>query len=186
MNNDADTSIQPEPDVEALIASIQDMSPSDLRDRYRALFGEETRSGNRRWLIRRIAWREQALREGDLTERARARAQELARDEDLRVRPPTLAEPAAGAGLRTLEGSMPARDARLPIPGTILRRTYKGTEHSVTVLSEGFEHDGTVYRSLTAIANRITGSHWNGMAFFGLAKAKRRPKKTAATAEAGR
>lgn len=184
MNTASDTSIEPDPDTEALIATIQDMSPSELRDRYRALFGEETRSGNRQWLIRRIAWREQAVREGGLTERATARAQELARDEDLRVRPPTTAEPTAGAGLRTLEGTMPTRDPRLPIPGTVLTRSYKGTEYRVAVLKDGFEYQGKIYKSLTAIADTITGTHWNGHLFFGLTKTKKRPEKNAE--EAGR
>lgn len=162
-------------DTQQLIARIEDMSPAELRDHYEKLFGESTRSGNRRWLIRRITWREQAVREGGLSERAKARAMELARDEDLRVRPPKTDEPTTGAGLRTIEGSMPKRDPRLPIPGTILRRTYKGTEHHVTVLADGFEHQGTVYRSLTAAAYAITGTHWNGLLFFGLAKTRKRP-----------
>lgn len=179
MNNDADTSIEPDPDTEVLIARIQDMSPSELRDRYRALFGEETRSGNRQWLIRRISWREQAIREGGLTERAKARAQELARDEDLRVRPPNTAEPSAGAGLRTLEGKVSTRDPRLPIPGTVLSRTYKGTDYRVTVLKDGFEYEGRLYKSLTAIADEITGTHWNGHLFFGLAKTKKKAGKNA-------
>ncbi len=177
MNNATDTSIEPDPDTEALIASIQDMSPSELRDRYRELFGEETRSGNRQWLTRRIAWREQAIREGGLSERAKARAQELARDEDLRVRPPTTAEPSAGAGLRTLEGKVSTRDPRLPIPGTVLSRTYKGADYRATVLKDGFEYEGRLYKSLTAIADAITGTHWNGHLFFGLSKTKKRAKK---------
>lgn len=167
--------------TEQLIAQIEDMSPAELRDRYRDLYGEETRSGNRRWLIRRISWREQAVREGGLTQRAMNRAEELARDEDLRVRPPKTDEPTAGAGLRTIEGPMAKRDPRLPIPGTILKRVYQGTEHQVTVLREGFEHQGTVYRSLTAAAFAITGTHWNGMLFFGLAKTR---KKTVQRAKA--
>ena len=184
MNHAADTSVEPDPDTEALIASIEDMSPSELRDRYRALFGEETRSGNRQWLIRRIAWREQAVREGGLTERAKARAQELARDEDLRVRPPTTAEPSAGAGLRTLEGRVSTRDPRLPIPGTVLTRSYKGKDYHVTVLKDGFEYEGKIYKSLTAIADAITGTHWNGHLFFGLAKTKKKAGNRAK--EAGR
>ena len=164
-------------DSQQLIAQIEDMSSSELRERYESLFGEPTRSGNRRWLIRRITWREQAIREGGLTQRAKNRAMELARDEDLRVRPPNTDEPAVGAGLRTVEGDMPKRDPRLPIPGTILRRTFEGKDYSVTVLRDGFEYEGEVYRSLTAIADLITGSHWNGHLFFGLAKPKRRTAK---------
>jgi hypothetical protein len=52
----------------------------------------------------------------------------------------------------------------------VLRRTFKGAEHEVTVLPHGFEHEGKTYRSLSAVATAITGSHWNGFLFFGLTK----------------
>jgi len=55
------------------------------------------------------------------------------------------------------------------VPGTILSREYKGREVRVLVLEKGFECDGQVYRSLSAVAEAITGSHWNGWLFFGLA-----------------
>lgn len=69
-------------------------------------------------MSRRIAWRIQSLAEGDLSERARRRADVLV-----------------------------ARD-------------------------DGFEYDGEVFRSLSAIAKMITGSHWNGLLFFKIAKPK--------------
>ena len=50
-----------------------------------------------------------------------------------------------------------ARDPRLPVPGTVLTRTFKGKELRLTVLDEGFRFEGTVYRSLTAAALRATG-----------------------------
>lgn len=53
-------------------------------------------------------------------------------------------------------------------PGTRLVRDWHGTGHTVTVLDDGFEYDGRTWRSLTAIAKAITGSHRNGPAFFGL------------------
>jgi hypothetical protein len=64
------------------------MGVAALREKYAAVFGEATTTGNRTWLVRRIAWRLQALAEGDLSELARQRAAELARDADLRVIPP--------------------------------------------------------------------------------------------------
>ena len=54
------------------------------------MFGETTNTKNRVWLFRRIAWRLQALAEGDLSERAQGRAAELACDPDIRMSPPTL------------------------------------------------------------------------------------------------
>lgn len=61
-------------------------------------------------------------------------------------------------------------DDRLPPPGTVLSRLYKGRPLRVTVLSAGFECEGTVYPTLSAVAKAITGSHVNGFAFFGLAR----------------
>lgn len=151
------------------IATLEHMTPAGLRAVYAEVFGEPSRSNNKRWLIRRIAWRMQAQAEGGLSERARARAAELARDEDLRVRPPTDRGPSLGATLRTVTGAVvPRTDRRLPVAGTVLVRKYKGVDHRVTVLAEGFEYEDVVYRSLSAVAHAISGSHWNGYGFFGL------------------
>ena len=70
------------------VAALGRMAVKDLRTRYAEVFGDETKTGNKAWLVKRIAWRLQALAEGDLSERARRRAAELANDADLRVTPP--------------------------------------------------------------------------------------------------
>lgn len=54
--------------------------------------------------------------------------------------------------------------------GTKLVREFKGKRHSVTVISAGYEYNGQNYKSLSAIANEITGTRWNGKKFFGVAK----------------
>jgi hypothetical protein len=54
--------------------------------------------------------------------------------------------------------------------GTTLVRQWRGHTHAVLVHKDGFEHEGQLYRSLTAIAERITDVHWSGPRFFGLAK----------------
>ena len=157
------------------IAALERMTVGQLQRRYAEVFGETARSGNKQWLFRRIAWRIQALAEGDLAtraiERSRALARELARDADLRLRPPTAPPPTLRAGAATTHLAV-QRDERVPPPGTILTRPFKGREHRVTVLPNGFEHEGEVYRSLSAVAHAITGSHWNGLLFFGLTKSK--------------
>ena len=56
----------------------------------------------------------------------------------------------------------------LPAPGTLLTRTYKGQLVRVAVLGNGYDWNGTVYQSLTAVAKAITGSHLSGRAFFGI------------------
>lgn len=156
------------------LAALQRMTPAQLRDKYAEVFGEPTTTGNRTWLLRRIAWRIQADAEGDLSDRARARAAELARDSDLRVIPPRerpVADlPVARGGTRT--GPLPQEkaDGRLPPPGSLLTRKYKGGTVQVKVLPAGFEYAGAVYGSLSAVAKAVTGSHCNGFLFFGLTK----------------
>ena len=54
--------------------------------------------------------------------------------------------------------------------GTKLIREYKGEKHEVTALEKGFEYKGRQYRSLSGIANEITGTQWNGKLFFGVKK----------------
>src|SRR3989440_12398909 len=104
------------------IAGLQRLNMHELRVRYAELFGETTAVKNRTWLLRRIAWRLQALTEGDLSERARQRATELANDADLRTTVPRAERPAPVLGC-TPPSPMPSRpDARLPTPGTILTR----------------------------------------------------------------
>ena len=61
-----------------------------------------------------------------------------------------------------------ATDARLPAPGTAIVRQYKGRALQVLVLTDGFEFEGQRYKSLSAVAKKITGSHVNGYRFFGL------------------
>jgi hypothetical protein len=55
-----------------------------------------------------------------------------------------------------------------PVAGTRLVREYRGFEHTVTVLADGYEWEGRPYRSLSAIARAITGTRWNGLIFFGI------------------
>ena len=148
------------------IRELSRMTVKELRATYREVFGEPSRSHHKELLRKRIAWRLQALDEGELPERARRRAEQLANDADLRLRAPrksgAAAEPATTASGRL------ARDRRLPQPGTLLSRTYRGRDLVVEVLEEGFVFEERRYRSLSAIAREITGSHWNGFVFFGL------------------
>ena len=148
------------------VAALGRMTTKQLRDRYAAVFGEPTAANNRPWLVRRIAWRLQADAEGGLTERALARAAELARDADLRLAPPQ-ERPAAPAAGHTVAGPV-ALDPRLPPPGSVLTRRYKGGVVQVKVLAGGFEYAGEVYLSLSAVAKAVTGSHCNGFLFFRL------------------
>ena len=59
------------------------------------------------------------------------------------------------------DGRQARRDIRLPKPGDVLRRCYKGRAITVRVLESGFEYEGRRFRSLSAIAQAVTGTHWN-------------------------
>jgi hypothetical protein len=149
------------------VAQLSRMGTADLRVRYAEVFGEPTRSGNRPWLVKRIAWRLQALAEGGLSERAQQRAEELARDADLRLRPPSEKVTATTGQSFSTPRTIPFQsDQRLPASGTVLTRRYKGEDLQVRVLADGFEYDGQTYGSLSAVARAITGSHCNGYHFF--------------------
>src|SRR5207245_3256608 len=78
----------------ATISGLQRLTTQELRVRFAELFGETTSVKNRTWLLRRVAWRLQCLAEGDLSERARQRAAELANDADLRITVPRVERPA--------------------------------------------------------------------------------------------
>jgi hypothetical protein len=157
-----------DPSTAAAVARLPTMSVGQLREHFLTTFGEPTASRHKTWLVRRIAWRLQANAEGGLSERALKRAGELAQDAEIRVTAPKavgVADPA-----RTKQIALPCqRDAGLA-PGTHLRRDWKGTSIVVTVMPDGFDYNGTIFRSLSAAATAITGTKWNGHVFFGLKK----------------
>jgi DUF2924 family protein len=152
--------------IEQQIARLEPMTSAELHGKYQEVFGELPRSRHRAYLMRRIAWRLQALVEGDLSERARRRAAELACDADLRISAPAAPQRQDGPQQTTLARGKSRR--HLPAPGTVLARSYRGRTIEVTVLACGFQYDGQVYRSLSAVAKTVTGKHWNGYHFFGL------------------
>src|ERR1051325_1982015 len=112
---------------------------AQIRARYRALFGEEPRSAHRQHLFRRVAWRLQAVAEGGLSDIARVRADEIGNDADMRVLPPRgfldNQDPAVARERRVTT----RLDRRIPPPGTVLKRQYRGRTVAVRVLVDGFE-----------------------------------------------
>src|SRR5437016_71134 len=130
------------------VAALEAMTVNELRAKYAQVFGEETRVGNKAWLVKRIIWRLQALAEGDLSERARRRAAELAQDADLRLSPPRQKQITSASVQKNGKASAPV-NGHLPLPGTILTRWYKGQTLKVQVLRHGFEYQGQVYKCLS-------------------------------------
>jgi len=154
------------------IENLRRASLAGLREKYREVFQEETRCRHREHLFRRIAWRLQALAEGDLSERARERANQIAQDADLRTVAPRDFFTVDGESVRTTRGDRNRReqDNRLPLPGALLTRKWKGRTLLVEVLAQGFRYENRHYSSLSAIAVAVTGTRWNGLAFFGLTR----------------
>ena len=139
------------------ITQLSKLSFSELQARWRSLFGSEPPAYHRRFLVKRLAYRLQELAYGGLSEATRAQMADILKDAGLD-------EQASIPG----RGRTQKRPNDLPLAGTRLVREWNGRRYEVTVASGGFVFEGRRYRSLTAITKAITGTHWNGRAFFGL------------------
>ena len=146
------------------ILELKQMGIKDLLKKYAALFGDTRHTyNNAEYLRKKIAnkLQEQAYR--GLSEPAKSKLDQIIGLYDpinnklLRKVKPDKQKPIKGA-----------RDRRLPIPGSLITKTYKGTEINIKTLEKGFEYNDKTYRTLSSVANAITGDHWNGYLFFGL------------------
>ena len=155
------------------VARMKRMQTANLKDYFESVMQIPPRSHNRDWMIKKIAWRLQANEEGGLPERVRQRALAMADDADLRIRPTReFTRQVESADRQTVVPTADTRDPRLPPPGAFLTRTYKGQEITVRVRQSDFEFNGETFGTLSAIANRVTGSHVNGFVFFKLGRKK--------------
>ena len=148
------------------IAALGNKSIPELQKEFEALLdGQKASSDNKIYLIRRIAYKLQELGFGGLSQKAQNRLKELIGLYDpvnnKAIRPKMSIETQVRIKTR-------GRDTRLPIPGTIITKDYRGKKYQIKVLENGFEYEGKIYKHLTAIAEKITGAHWNGYNFFNL------------------
>ena len=137
--------------IPARLAALKTATTPKLKQQWRDLFDSEPPPFNRKFLESRLAYRVQELAYGGLKPETIRRLERLGED---------------------LEGG-DRRKSRIradltPITGTRLIREWQGVEHVVTVTADGFEWQGRPYKSLSDIANAITGTRWNGWVFFGL------------------
>jgi len=146
------------------IAALQGAATHDLRIAWRRLYrGAPPRCMIRDLLIRAIAYRMQERVHGGLA-------------------------PATKRRLRGLVAEIEAKGTEAFDPGIVLKpgarlvREWAGKTHTVVVLENGFDYGGERYPSLTKIAARITGAHWSGPRFFGIAKTRSRPAAAADSA----
>src|SRR5260370_15935350 len=142
------------------IAALLRRTVPELRARYAQAFGEEAPTHHKRWLLKGLAWRLQALAEGDLPERARGRAAELACDADLRLSAPKVPPTVAAEHPRTRGAGFRA-DRRLPPAGRVPTRPYKSHTRPTPVLPHRPRYQPAVYPPLSAVATPITSSHTN-------------------------
>lgn len=152
---------------------LEKLSIAELREEYEKVFGEITTSRHGRHIIKRILWQMQANLYGGLSQEAIKRAGELADVNRLRLTSPRLNEP-SGDGQQVskpLPRTITTNQSDIA-PGTQLERMYKGQRIVVMVTDNGVRFNGELYRSLSAVAKAVTGSHCSGKAFFGLTKRK--------------
>jgi hypothetical protein len=178
------------------LQQLEEMNLAQLRERFQELCGEETHSKNLPYLRKRLAARLQELGEevasdvseiqieGQIpvhaTEASHAESQVESLDEaEGLLSAPVDPEMESEKATQETREAMPKqgkgrppkdaeRDPRLPEPGEVLIRTYKGIDYLVEVLANGFNCEGHHYKSLSALASEITGHATNGFLFFGL------------------
>lgn len=130
---------------------------------YLALHGRESPAYNRDFLIKRIAYRLQEIAYGGLSERVHAKLDNVLSENGYD------------------ECAMPKRRRKSratvqmasPIAGCTFVREWKEKRYEVVAVAGGFEYAGRTYRSLTSVAKAITGTHWNGKAFFGASSGRK-------------
>ena len=138
------------------LATLNSMTLEQLREKWLDLYDCDPPPYKRQFLIKRLAYRIQELFYGGLSEAAKAHLGQVA-----------LADPVARVDGRASDNSQRQADI---LPGTRFVRTWKGRRYEVLACENGFEYDGRIFRSLSAVAREITGTRWNGRLFFGLKK----------------
>jgi|SRR5574344_1310555 hypothetical protein len=134
------------------LSMFQLMGLPALREKFKELYGFETGCTKVDSLRRRLAFRVQELHFGGLTEREEQKMEDSIKNDPV------------------ILGSKIAEKKPKPLlHGTRLVRIWKGKKYEVTLCDEGkFEYNGIFFKSLSAVAKAITGTHWNGKTFFGV------------------
>ncbi len=135
------------------IHALRQMTVAELRCEWERLCGEPTRSRNKDYMYRRLAWRIQELHHGGLSDQARNRIDELAPESFVRARTPHASHNATDGAQTVVKRP---RDSRLPSPGTVIVKAYKGRELRLVVHDDHFELDGHSFRLL--LAPRASGA----------------------------
>jgi hypothetical protein len=139
--------------LEAEIGQLPNLTLLELRNRWKTLFGHPApKSLRRTFLARAVGYQMQVEAYGGLSVATKRRLREIA------------------SAVRNGDTNALLGTSRIK-PGTQMIRQWQSTTHTVTALGDGFEWNGRTYKSLSAVANAITGTNWNGFAFFGIKRA---------------
>lgn len=141
------------------LESLPTMTKEQLRAALARITGKPPlKTQSHEFLLMAVAWEIQAKQFGGLKPAVRRKLETLA---------------------AALQGgaAVPQHDRRPRYrPGTVVTKQWHGTNHTITVLENGYAYQGTVYKSLSEIARVITGTRWNGPKFFGLRQGKDRTR----------
>jgi plastocyanin len=147
--------------LETEIGRLPALSLLELRNRWKTLFGHSApKSLRRNFLARAVAYQMQVEAYGGPSVATKRRLREIV------------------SAVRNGDANAVLSTVRIK-PGTQMIRQWHDTTHTVTALAEGFEWNGRNYKSLSAVANAITGTNWNGYAFFGIKRAPSSNKNAA-------
>ncbi len=141
--------------VLARVLALKTTPITELKQLWRDLFGKEPPPYNRRFLENRLAYRLQELAYGGLKTGTIKRLEQMGEQLD--------------GGKKRVRSQ---RTDDRPVAGTKLIREWQGMPYEVIVQPDHFEYQGKRYQSLSSIARAITGTIWNGWAFFGLRSAR--------------
>ncbi len=150
--------------IAAQISKLQQMTVAELRIEWEKVFGEPTKQRHRVYLWKRLARKLQEDQLPKLTPEEEAKVTEYRKQ--IRRMPPE--KWFLGKQKQRAQPTSPTKRDRTPPPGSIITREYKDHQVAVTVLDQGFEYEGQIFRSLSAVAREITGTTWNGYTFFRL------------------
>ena len=139
------------------LAALQKMSEQELKEKWRDLYGTEPPRYKASFLKKRLAYRIQELFFGGLSPMAKNKLAQAA-----------VRAPLCNLGKKNIAVRKTFKKTGFLFPGTRFVREWNGKQYQVTARYRGFEYEGKIYRSLSAVATEITGTRWNGLLFFGL------------------
>ncbi len=137
------------------VSALPYQSLTELRRLWQQVFHTPAPQYPKKALVNPLAYRLQELAYGGISERHARQLHALSK--------------ALSKGDTLTPDTKKARTPTLAV-GTCLIREYRGISHHVLVTDTGFDYQGKPYRSLSAVAQKITGTKWNGWVFFGLKK----------------